>query len=507
MQELARHFKELFNGYDKAYGTYKVDLNKTTATGKAKGQAITHTAPVTIELWTQHLTGKLGIGIIPIRGDNTCLFGAIDIDAYTGLNLVDVIKKVNRHEFPFVTCRSKSGGCHLFLFLNEPINAGVLQSKIREMAAILGYGNCEIYPKQTEVLTERGDLGQWINVPYFNDLKGLRYTINDDGTALNATQFIDLAYSKRISVKELSDIKIEISADDLVDGPPCLRYLITQGFQEGMRNNGLFNMGVYARKAFPDTWEAKIEEYNQMYMSPPLLSSEIQTVIKSVKKKTYFYTCNQMPINAFCNKQLCLLQKYGIGTEMSLPSLTNLTKFNSNPPIWFVDVESLGRMELATEELQTQERFQKRCMDTMNLMPPIVSKPQWQQIIQKLLETVIIIEAPFDASPSGQLVEHLERFCTSRIQARVKDEILLGKPYTDKSKHFFRMSDFIAYLERYHFRDFKVNKIASIVKDQLKGDHVFLVLKGKGVNVWSIPEFSTQNKEHDVPDIDANIPY
>jgi hypothetical protein len=504
MYEIATGFLELFNGYDKAYGIYKVE--QTTSSGKAKGQASTIVADVTPELWVKHLTGKQGIGIIPIKNDNTCYFGAIDIDII-GVNFVEIIKKLKRHNFPFVPCRSKSGGCHLFIFLASPVSAKIMQTKLREMAATLGYGNSEIFPKQIEVLTERGDLGQWINMPYFNDLRGLRYAVNEIGEALSIADFLSLAYKSRITVDEFAAIQVEIISDEITDGPPCLQYLITQGFQEGMRNNGLFNIGVYARKAFPDEWEKKTEEYNQMFMIPALLSSEVQQVLKSVKKKTYIYTCNQAPINAFCNKALCITRKYGIGPDMSLPNLSNLTKFNSNPPIWFIDVEGAGRMELTTEDLQTQERFQRRCIEALNMMPPIINKMTWQQIVQRLLDTVVLIIAPADASPSGQLIEHLERFCTSRVHARDKNEILLGKPYSENTHHYFRMSDFISYLDRHHFKEFKVHKISSIIKEQLKAEHTFLVLKGKGVNVWKVPEFQLQDSDHDVPDINDKIPF
>ena len=51
------------------------------------------------------------------------------------------------------------------------------------MAATLGYEGCEIFPKQTEILVERGDTGNFLNLPYHNEMKGLRYAIKDDGNA------------------------------------------------------------------------------------------------------------------------------------------------------------------------------------------------------------------------------------------------------------------------------------------------------------------------------------
>jgi hypothetical protein len=501
--ELAKQFHNVFNGLDRAYGTYQVHTKK--ANGKQVGDAVTLKKPVTPNLWHDHLTGKQGIGIIPINDDSNCNFGAIDIDVYTGLNIPNILKQVRQLKFPLIPCRSKSGGCHLFLFTKEEVPAELLVTKLKEMAAVLGYGNCETYPRQTKILVERGDMGQWINMPYFNGVKGLRYAIDEAGAPVSPEDFLKLVTQFRQSKEQLASIKVDMRPD-LEDGPPCLQYLITQGFPEGTRNDGLFNLGVYLLKAFPDDWKDKIEDYNREYMDPPLRAVEIQGVIKSLEKKDYFYTCDKAPVVSYCNKALCMTRKFGIGVT-GMPVLSSLTKYDCNPPIWFVNVDNGGRLELMTDDLQNQLRFQKRCIESLNIMPPVIAKNHWQQLIQKLLDKVIIIEAPADASPSGQLLEYLEKFCSSRAQAQSKDELLLGKPLTENNHHYFRMSDFMAYLERNHFREFKVNKITSIIKDQLKAEHHFFLLKGKGVNCWSIPEFKRQTESHDVPDFNDSQPY
>jgi hypothetical protein len=72
----------------------------------------------------------------------------------------------------------------------------------------------------------------------------------------------------------------------LKDGPPCLQVLLRQGFPEGTRNNGLFNLGVYLRKAYPDDWETKILEYNQAIMDPPLDLKRLTLSLLSCIRKT-----------------------------------------------------------------------------------------------------------------------------------------------------------------------------------------------------------------------------
>ena len=184
-----------------------------------------------------------------------------------------------------------------------------------------------------------------------------------------------------------------------------------------------------------------------------------------------------------------------------------MTKYNTSPPIWFVDVEGGGRVELSTDDLQSQLRFQKRCIDTLNSMPPVMKNDAWQMMVQTLLENVNIIDAPRDASPQGLLVEYLEKFCTQRAQAKTKEEILLGKPFLESGMHHFRMSDFLSYLERNKFREFKQQQIASILKTECGAEHRFFNIKGKGLNLWVIPEVTHEALNLDIPKDIQPAPY
>lgn len=501
--KIAQQLNEIFEGLNMAYGTYQVPEGKKVGE-KLKGRAATIKEPVTVKLWVRHFDGTSGIGIVPINEESKCKFGAIDVDVYTGVLFTDIIKKIDSFNLPLIPCRSKSGGCHIFMFTKEFVPALLFQNKLKEVAAALGYGDCEIYPRQTELLIDRGDMGQWLNMPYFDNMRGKRYGIHHDGTPMPVEEFIALVKTKQLSEEELEKLSVTMP-DDLADGPPCLQHLINQGFPEGTRNDGLFNLGVYARLASPDNWKSEVERYNNLYMNPPLKSTEIQGVIKSLNKKDYMYACSKAPLKPHCNSQLCRSRKYGVGNNGGLPTLSNLTKFDSDPPIWFVDVEGM-RIELSTDDLQSQARFQKRCMEKLNMMPPRINNGAWQQMIQHLLDGVAVISAPIDASMSGQMFEMLERFCTQKAQANVMDEILLGKPFFDGGRYFFRISDFMNYLERHHFREFKVNKITSMIRDR-DGQHHFVNLKGRGTNCWSIPGTNKQMESFDAPPIKSEVPY
>ena len=184
-------FKQIFSGLTIAYGQYQPGDRGENGT-KQKGKAFIVRKTVTDELWTNHLAGQgPALGIIPITENNDCRWGCIDIDEYD-LDHVSLIKSIRNLKLPVVLCRSKSGGAHVFLFTKENIPASLMQSKLKQMSIILGYEGSEIFPKQTEILVERGDTGNFLNLPYHNQMKGLRYAIIDTGAGCTLEEFYNL---------------------------------------------------------------------------------------------------------------------------------------------------------------------------------------------------------------------------------------------------------------------------------------------------------------------------
>lgn len=490
----------LFAGFDRAYGTYKVETTKAEGS-KLTGPRSTIKGEVNEQLWEGHLSGRKRIGIVPIKDDSTCRFGAIDIDVYEGLDYAAIAQSTKRANLPLVPCRSKSGGVHLYLFLREDVLAGDLQAKLKEWAAALGYGGVEVFPKQTKILAERGDIGNWINMPYFNTENCSTYGFGVDGAPLSVVDFLDYAEAMAVDKAYLNKAAPVLLTGDLRDGPPCLQHLAIHGCPSGTRNDGLFNFAVYCRKVDPQNWESLLKECNHKYMKPPLTDDEVQGVIKSASRKDYIYTCSKPPIKPHCNSGLCRTRKHGVGAMVGMPILSGLTKYDSKPPVWFVDIDGGGRIECATEDLQSQQRFQKRCMEAINTMPSAIKAPVWQAMMLNLLEKVVIIEVPDDASPQGQLLEHLEKFCNSKAQAKSREELLLGKPWTENRYTYFKLSDFIMYLERNHFRLFNSSQITTILQEK-GGGHHFFNFDGRGVNVWFFPEFAKSKKTPPVPPLE-----
>jgi hypothetical protein len=405
-------------------------------------------------------------------------------------------------------CRSKSGGAHVFLFAREPIPAAEMQRFLQgQRRPALGEAGREIFPKQSEILVDRGDTGNFLNLPYFGGDQTMRYAIKDDGSAATLEEFYEPVRPVGPGPQTCKYPEEHQAAPDhpIKDGPPCLQALCAQGVPEGTRNNALFNIGIYLKKVIPIHWDDALVEHNLKYVSPPLPNNEVQILVKQLHKKEYRYKCKDAPLNSFCNSGLCRTRKHGIGAHgPDAPQMSSLSKYNSEPPLWFLDING-KRIELDTESLFAQVAFQKACVEKLNILPPTLRKQDWEQMLNALLkemvETEQITEASEDTSITGRFNDLLEEFCTHLQQAMDRDEILMGRPWTDddEAKTYFRMKDLEAHLVRNNFKGMTHPKMAQRLRD-LGGEPISLFLKNRAARCWKIPRFSRQDAPFDTPE-------
>ena len=443
-------FKNIFEGLKIAYGQYQKGDREEN--GKQKGKAFIVRKQVTDDLWKNHIEGKgPALGIIPITESNNCKWGCIDIDEYN-LNHHDLISRIRNLKLPLVVCRSKSGGAHVLLFTKDFVPAIRMQKTLKKMAKSLGHEGCEIFPKQTEILVERGDTGNFLNLPYYNGTSGLRYALDDNGKAASLESFYSM-YDKYVQDK-LEEIKVEETKvlDAFPDGPPCLNKLAIQGFGEGARNNALFNIAVYYKQAKPDSWQDELVKANQNYVNPPLSNGEVQQLIKSVSRKGYDkYRCKDAPINAVCQSGLCRTKRFGVGYgEEEMPVLGSLTKYTSKPPQWFLNVNE-DRIELKSEQLYSAPLFALACLDQANLVIPVPKPKDWKQYYLKpLLQSIQEVEPLQSLDPVNEIMDLLQDWTTNRQNARTLDDIFNKLPYTDDKREYtyFRMDDFFNFCKK-----------------------------------------------------------
>ena len=501
-----------FVGAKNAHGTTVV--GRTNRNGKAESQSRIIREPLTEELVQQHIDGVNGVGAIPIDEENKCRFGAIDVDVYD-LNQKELQDKIQKLQLPLLHCRSKSGGAHLYLFLKEWEQAAEVREYLTEMSIMLGHSGVEIFPKQDTIITERGDVGNFINMPYFNAEMPQRYCFDEKGEAMELNEFLESIDKKSVLLSDLEAIRSTTQTrKHFDDGPPCIRNIFSDGPQSEPRNKLLFFMGVYCKKKFPDSWQSALEEYNRTLFSPPLPSTEVMSVIKQHEKKDWGYTCKDEPFKSYCDPSLCVLAKHGISDDApGAPQVGGLTIMLSEPRLYFMDVNGL-RIQLSTEQLQNQTLWQRACMEQKNFMPPIMKPQKWQQTINTLMQNATYLDVPEELTVAGEFKQHMQTYCTSHIRALAPEEMEMGKPWTDAGVTKFTLPGLLEFLHQRRFTGHTRAQIIQMIRD-LGGDNTVQAIakrtpKGEvrsTIRCWWIPAFDEGEMTLGKEEFENDIPF
>jgi hypothetical protein len=445
---MLERFKEVFAGLQTAYGQTKI-TDELSENGKHEAKSFTKKEPVTDLLWQKHLNGdEPALGIVPIREDNRCKWGCIDIDTYP-FDHKDFIKKIRDKNIPMILFRSKSGGAHVFLFAKEFVAASLMRERLKKIASTLGYAKAEIFPKQDYIRADRGDTGSFLNVPYHGNNKSVRFAFDDNGEALKIEEFFKLYDRYSLTEKELVNLKISETdnTDDFLKGaPPCLQTILKDGMPEGGRNDMMYNIGVYLKKRFPNEWEAKMYIYNEKYMKPPLKHTEMTKSIESVGKKDYLYKCKQDPIVSFCNSKVCSKREFGVGDNVPPPEITGISKYPSDPPLYFVNIDGLS-VEVDDITLHDPEKFSVACMNQISKPMLPLGKIIWRKQLVKLFEKLQMLDAPDSSKIDVQIKDLLADFINKAPGKKI-DDLKRGLPFTEDGITYFKFKDFWKYIQR-----------------------------------------------------------
>jgi hypothetical protein len=375
-----------------------------------------------------HFDGTMGIGMVPLRDDDTCWWGAIDIDNHgksEDTDIAGVEAAVVEAGYPLVCTRSKSGGVHLYLFLSEPAKAELVRRVLKMWADKLQIPGTDcLFPKHDRMnrdndTGEKG-LSNWINFPYF----GARKSRTDRYAFINGKpapfgMFLEYAEGKR---QDAADIQRWANYDHS-EAPPCLQTKFRDGFNPGERNTGVYQITVYARKKERDldTAGEVAHELAEQYM-PDLKYGERQKSVKSALSKTYNYKCSDF--EEVCNRELCRKRKYGVSetqyndmqAKALIPRFYDAIMWTGlDEPKWSVKAEVTDGVEyeikyLATDELRKIDLFKKRMIEMTPVFLPTMKQGDWDAIIGPILSSKITMPMPEDTTELGMLKSRLREF-------------------------------------------------------------------------------------------------
>lgn len=513
-------FERLFRGNEDWYGQYEAHPK----TG-AKLNAYTKAGPIPDGAWDRHLAGdKTGIGIVPISDAGTCYWGCIDLDD-DETDHASLIQEVGVLGLPFVICRSKSGGAHLFLFFMEPIKPVHLLAKMKRWSEMLGLTNpaddkgnvapLEYFPKQIKL--SPGQKGNWLNLPYFGSDDTTRYCVDEAGEAMSLEAFLDHAESMRLTENELDVRQPQLSVGHeafFLDGPPCLATLHVEGIGKGSRNGALHNIGIFLKLKFPDSWEEVLEDYNENsgVVDPPLPADEIENIIRSLTRSDYVYKCGDAPIKSICEKTKCRKQEFGIerfsrdAARAAFPPLGRLVSFENGRDDPLYELELAGRrMTLTPDELGSMTLFKRTAFRKTKVQVPQLKNVDWDTKVRDLIATHIVVEVPDDAGPLGQFLLRLMEFLLLRKKSDTDEDLLDNKPWEHKGRVYFRSLALIEFLENRRARDMNSVGIWSVIRNE-GGGFTTLKVGGADLAVWWMPTPTKEQTEdykekgHDGPD-------
>lgn len=493
----ARRFAAAFAGNVEHYG--RMSLN---ADGSKNVRTLNE--PLPADAYARHLSGDGPfLGVVPIRSDNTCYFGAIDLDDDAADHHA-LERKVVELRLPLVVCRSKSGGAHLYCFGREQLPAARLVAALKRMRKLLGAEKnpngkgVEIFPKQVHI-DGKGSGGNWINLPYYDHAQTNRYAVRD-GRQLTLDEFLDHAVARSITTDDLDAIG-NPGTGTFADGPPCLESLDVDGFPAGTRNNGLFAAGLFFRLKNPTGWQEQLVKYNAR-IADPLPGGEVQELYKHIGDRQYTYSCGQEPLASLCQKKVCLKRQYGIGAAMSakrmqsLPPLAGLVKIMTDPPRYRIKVGET-EITLASEEVQQFPAFKSALFEKLNIVVATIKPHEWDDILRDLTDDMIEEPAPLEAGDRGLLVMFLNDFLLLRAKADGPEDVLRGLPWENASagRVYFRAADLGGFLARRQFRRFNINEIYTILASDADLTFCDMTIKGASVRLWSVPAPADEQTE------------
>lgn len=298
---LISRFAALFAGRTDIAGVHIASENRTFTERPEGG--------VTEETYRAHLEGRRSLGIAPLRDDGTVSWFAFDVDV-DDQGLTRRIRSVlAQHGFAPYIERTKSKGYHVWCFLSEPTPAKAVRALATQVLVEADApSHMEVFPKQTWL--REGQVGNWINLPYYGGMPDKRVMIDDDGQVIPLQTFLafvqrtpfpqEVAEALHLSNpgKRGGAIKIGFGDRREYDGPPpaCVLHAMQADAPEGTRNDTAARLvGYWAGYAGLDDDEVsdKLHEWNEQ-LADPLSEHELEETIRKVSKKRNSWGCARL---------------------------------------------------------------------------------------------------------------------------------------------------------------------------------------------------------------------
>jgi hypothetical protein len=369
--------------------------------------------------WRDHLMGVRLLGQGVLCDDNKVWYACLDIDVYN-IDYQEEMDRIRRSKLPLVVTRTKSGGLRIIVLFNEAIDAEQVVSRMRRVAASLGYSGCEIFPKQTSLIVEKDDCPSWIYVPFggTGDVFAEQGCMTDNGNLMDLSDAVMHMKDMRISKSKFLEMfaeeeaakangktngkkhpqgkwveeeSYEVTLNTMFhDGPVCL-WIISHRKCRELQNNFLTNVCTFLKKKYPENWDKALEWVNYNVLQPVGDRDKLHDMIKRRHKDDYEYACGDEPIHTFCDAHACRKQKYGVGSNGVDSYEWGMTIVNRIPQTFIINIGG-KRISFEAPELMNQTAYQTKCLAYGVPIPYTIDKKEWIKRINLNSQDATMVE-------------------------------------------------------------------------------------------------------------------
>ena len=358
---MLKRLADLFEGDPDQFITTSL-TGEVDERGKHQAKYVTIHEPLTSDKWQEHLDGKVRVGVRP-ENNEKAKWGCIDVDptTYKNYSQKKYVGIIQEYNLPLVPVKSKSGGLHLFLFLKDWASVEDIRKKLDEWNDTFFMAN-EVFP-----------MNKAVTMPYHNMNATTEFAFDDNSNPLMIGSFLTLAESKRLSVKELYNLKTNAYEPeaDWQHYPPCVQKLITDPWPGNNRNNFLFNILVLENKKTDGNLDIKaLQEIaldrNKQCFTKPMKSSEAKAIAKSVKMHGYHFKCppKHNELVPICNKELCKTRKLGIGPQVPemIDQFKEISYTRDTKTIYFSFTYRDQRITVQPEDMKDEKSWRTKLL-------------------------------------------------------------------------------------------------------------------------------------------------
>ena len=193
-----------------------------------------------------------------------------------------------------------------------------------------------------------------------------------------------------------------------------------------------------------------------------------------------------------------------------MPELTNLRKYTSEPPLWFLDVNG-KTVEVQTDVLYKFDDFSKACMEQINVLLPHIGQQIWKKNLSLLFpktedDEEFFIQAPESLKPENILKEHLEDFITDSYKGNKLEDICNGSAFSEDGTSYFKFKDLWKFLKNTNEWNVKRINTVRMLKKKFNAveDKIYPKVNDKiiDVRIFRMPEPVAREIDTKAPEIE-----